>query len=1252
MRTIAIVGMLVLCSVVSAQSGTWVQETAGAPWSARNAHEVVVFNNRIWVIGGWDSGGYKNDVWSSADGVNWQLETAAAQFPPRAQFAAAVYNNRIWVTGGWDGTRRQDVWSSADGINWTQEATPGWTGRNGHYAMVFNNRLYVVAGLDATSGRRNDVWYTTTGTTWTQDNGAAAFTGQSHGAGTVYDSRMWICGGLTSNNQVWYSTNGPTWTQATAAAAWTARYAHRVIAYNSRLFVMGGRTSAVVNDVWTSANGSSWTQLANASWAAREYYATTVFNGKLWVLGGTGSTRFNDVWSYTEGPVVSPSVSSLNLGTTYVNTPGTQYNYTVQGYSTTGQTTVTAPANVQIKLSTSATWVSSFNIANTGNWGPFTINVRIASTASPATISGNITHGGFGGTTVNVSVTGSVTTPPSLSVNPSSLNLGTTPQGTAGSILSYAINGTATTAATDITAPAGVELSFNQTTWSPTLQIGSTGTWPNTTVYVRIAASATAGAISGNITNATTGATTQNVAVTGNVTPPPTLLATPDTLNLGSTGQGVPGSEHSYVLDGTSLVSSTVITAPAGVEISQTSGSGYSGTTTITTTPSFSVTIYVRLTGATVGAVGGTITNVSGTASEDVTITGTVTPNLNLVFTRNGPAASTGVDNNAQGAGGLGLVILDFSVSTGTDAFTLTDITFSESGTADGQADINFLALYLDDGSGSFDAADTLATAAAGTSFNAPNGSYTATLSNSAFPASTTRRFFLVCKLAGTAGAGETIQAEITAVTSATGGTGTTIGVPTSGAGPALTINPATLTATLHGPLAYTTVNADSQGPGGNGHVICDVTLTAANDSWTVSSLTFSASGTADEQADISSLALYLDNGNGAIRRPRHGHPGHRAAGAGFSAPDGSYTATLTAAASAFAMNGSKRFFLVAKLAGSAGTAETFRAALTGVAESSPSGGTVQGVPTAASSALVIDVATLTVNAGPANPANTHVMASGSAFNHTLGQLRLTASNADFTLSGIVLTLGGNGDWVNNISSLGVYLDDGNGSFDGADTQLFSGAAGAGSISCGFSANLTVGQATSEDLWVVIAVASTAGGSPSESFDARIQSTTDVQTVTAGNVALGTNPPVSGMLHVITYSVTGFTPLQDSFSGGKPITITGSGFALPVTVTIGGVICTGTASVDATGTQITGLFVPGGSGSSLPITLDTNNLGPQTLSQTFSYTLSIGVGGGGGGGGGGGCANTGSNTGSNTAILLLAALALTATATTLRRKRA
>ena len=38
----------------------------------RDSHHVVVHNNRLWLIGGYD-GAQKNDVWRSEDGVNWRL---------------------------------------------------------------------------------------------------------------------------------------------------------------------------------------------------------------------------------------------------------------------------------------------------------------------------------------------------------------------------------------------------------------------------------------------------------------------------------------------------------------------------------------------------------------------------------------------------------------------------------------------------------------------------------------------------------------------------------------------------------------------------------------------------------------------------------------------------------------------------------------------------------------------------------------------------------------------------------------------------------------------------------------------------------------------------------------------------------------------------------------------------------------------------------------------------------------------------
>ncbi len=178
-------------------------------------------------------------------------------------------------------------------------------------------------------------------------------------------------------------------------------------------------------------------------------------------------------------------------------------------------------------------------------------------------------------------------------------------------------------------------------------------------------------------------------------------------------------------------------------------------------------------------------------------------------------------------------------------------------------------------------------------------------------------------------------------------------------------------------------------------------------------------------------------------------------------------------------------------------------------------------------------------------------------------------------------------------------------------------------MSCVFGSNPTINMNTNEDLWVVLNVLASAGASPSETFSSQIAAPADVNSLTGGGqVLFGTAAPTAATLKVITYAFTSFTPVTSLPAGGGAITITGSGFALPVTVTIGGVNCGGGAVVNAAGTQITGLTVPAGAGQNLAIVLTTNNLPAKTLSQTFSYGTSGVTGGGGGlsgGGGGGGC---------------------------------
>ena len=113
---------------------------------------------------------------------------------------------------------------------------------------------------------------------------------------------------------------------------------------------------------------------------------------------------------------------------------------------------------------------------------------------------------------------------PYLTVSPTSLSLGTITVGTASTpAQTYTLRGVELAAPVVISAPTGVELSLDGTSYSRTLTVPATlysnGVLASTTIDVRVSASASVGSISGNITNASTGATTQNVSVSGTVKP-------------------------------------------------------------------------------------------------------------------------------------------------------------------------------------------------------------------------------------------------------------------------------------------------------------------------------------------------------------------------------------------------------------------------------------------------------------------------------------------------------------------------------------------------------------------------------------------------------------------------------------------------------------------------------------------------------------------------------------------------------------
>jgi Galactose oxidase, central domain/Kelch motif len=129
---------------------TW-QKQEPATWSPRMGHAVLVFQNKIWLLGGRDAAGNTlNDVWFLDVGTKKWTPLGNAPWTPRCLFSPAVFQDQIWLYGGaqepFSSTLYDDVYVYKNG-NWTKaELTGIITGSASRKPIasclqVFNNRL-------------------------------------------------------------------------------------------------------------------------------------------------------------------------------------------------------------------------------------------------------------------------------------------------------------------------------------------------------------------------------------------------------------------------------------------------------------------------------------------------------------------------------------------------------------------------------------------------------------------------------------------------------------------------------------------------------------------------------------------------------------------------------------------------------------------------------------------------------------------------------------------------------------------------------------------------------------------------------------------------------------------------------------------------------------------------------------------------------------------------------------------------------
>lgn len=304
-----------------AQQADWKQVTPHAEWRQRDSQGEVVFQDRLWIFGGWHDSytSPPRDVWNSADGVKWNLIEANAPWKHSDLPMTIVFKDRMWLMGGWyngrlpDRSASNEVWSSENGKDWKLE-TPqaGWSARLGAGIVEFKGKMWILGGTEdyyfgTANSLKNDVWSSEDGKTWTLATDNAGWAPRAFHQAAVLNDRIYVFGGgnylpeYAAHRDVWSSADGVHWEQETAKAPWHERIWFSTVVYRDHLWLMGGWSNNPYKnwgDVWYSRDGKEWKEFKTEHcWRERHELSAFVFQDRIWVAGGMVPPLTNDVWS-------------------------------------------------------------------------------------------------------------------------------------------------------------------------------------------------------------------------------------------------------------------------------------------------------------------------------------------------------------------------------------------------------------------------------------------------------------------------------------------------------------------------------------------------------------------------------------------------------------------------------------------------------------------------------------------------------------------------------------------------------------------------------------------------------------------------------------------------------------------------------------------------------------------------------------------------------------------------------------------
>lgn len=405
--------------------------------------------------------------------------------------------------------------SFADIANWTNNFTSG-NGASAFKAVPVNASGTIPDGIKTTTstatfssgtsggvqkGTQN-IQLLSTGTTENSTAVAIDFLVNFAGVNAGNLSFNWAevnnsTGNRNGSLRVYTSTDGTTFIELTAA---------QVLNFTNNVASSGN-----INVALPSSFNNSATAII------RFYY----HNGSGGTTGSRPKISVDDLTitatASVAAPILSANPTSLTFGNQNTGSNSTSQTYVLSGSNLTTSVNVTTTAPFAVSKD-GTTFTPSITYTAAEAAASPTVYVRFSPTAG-GLANGTIVNSSTGATDVNVSLSGTGISG-TINANKTSLDFSTQNVGTNSASQNYVLSGTGLTSDVTVTTAAPFSVSKDNTVFSTSITYTVAEVSANPTVYVRFSPTS-AVTSTDNVLNASTNATSANIALTGTgITPP------------------------------------------------------------------------------------------------------------------------------------------------------------------------------------------------------------------------------------------------------------------------------------------------------------------------------------------------------------------------------------------------------------------------------------------------------------------------------------------------------------------------------------------------------------------------------------------------------------------------------------------------------------------------------------------------------------------------------------------------------------